>query len=231
MYNNMILCVSLNMQGSRTPESIRNKRKRYRAKKKQLHRENVATSQGSINNEHHLGNFQIDMSEIPGTPKSNECSQDKATDFDTSQLPDTPISGECRVNRPTEKPQLPDIPISINCKPSSHLPDTPISEASILNEQSSSDSSSSNWSRGPGSDCWDIVLDEAERFRQQQSRKRAELDMIYGAFSDRVWRVWPHVLYRISYLSIRGYQRLDIKLWKFANIKILIAGPTYSILA
>ena len=70
------------------------------------------------------------------------------------------------MNKPTKKPQLPDIQISVQY---SHLPDTPISEAAILNEQSSSDSSSSDWSRGPGSDCWDILLDEAERFRQQRS--------------------------------------------------------------
>ena len=38
-----------------------------------------------------------------------------------------------------------------------------------------------DWSQEPGSDHWDILLDKAERFRQQQSTK---FDQAYGAFSD-----------------------------------------------
>jgi hypothetical protein len=63
------------------------------------------------------------------------------------------------------------------------LPDTPISEDGTVFESFDS-STSSDWSRGPGSDRWDILLDEAERFRQQQSIKRAELDQAYGTFRD-----------------------------------------------
>ena len=63
------------------------------------------------------------------------------------------------------------------------LPETPISEGSTVLE-SFDNTTSSYWSRGPGSDRWDILLDEAERFRQQQSMKRAELDRAYGTFRD-----------------------------------------------
>ena len=42
----------------------------------------------------------------------------------------------------------------------------------------------SEWSRGPGSDQWDILLDEAERFRQKQLEKEAELKHKYGDYHD-----------------------------------------------
>lgn len=47
-----------------------------------------------------------------------------------------------------------------------------------------STTSMSTWSRGPGSDRWDILLDEAERFREGLSKKEAMLNAKYGAFYD-----------------------------------------------
>lgn len=47
-----------------------------------------------------------------------------------------------------------------------------------------STTSMSTWSRGPGSDRWDILLDEAERFRECLSKKEAMLNAKYGAFDD-----------------------------------------------
>ena len=63
------------------------------------------------------------------------------------------------------------------------LPDTPISEKSDVGRIDES-SCSSEWSRGPGSDRWDILLDEAERFRQKQSERTAELKENYGDYCD-----------------------------------------------
>ena len=65
------------------------------------------------------------------------------------------------------------------------LPDTPVSEpltsdinvdissASVSLDHDQSNTSMSTWSRGPGSDRWDILLDEAERFRLYLSIKKA----------------------------------------------------------
>ena len=106
--------------------------------------------------------------------------QDKLGDTDGSQLPDTPVSGESGVAN--MKCTIRNLATCSKCTP--QLPDTPISEESTIFESFDS-STSSYWSRGPGSDRWDILLDEAERFRQQQSMKRAELDQAYGAFRDK----------------------------------------------
>ena len=47
-----------------------------------------------------------------------------------------------------------------------------------------SNTSISTWSRGPESDWWDILLDEAERFRERLSKKEAVLNDKYGGFYD-----------------------------------------------
>ena len=71
------------------------------------------------------------------------------------------------------------------------LPDTPVSEplTSDINvdvslDHDQSNTSMSTWSRGPGSDRWDILLDEAERFRLYLSEKKAVLNDKYGGFHD-----------------------------------------------
>ena len=56
------------------------------------------------------------------------------------------------------------------------------SSASISLDHDQSITSMSTWSRGPGSDRWDILLDEAERFRLYLSKKKANNK--YGGFHD-----------------------------------------------
>ena len=108
------------------------------------------------------------------TPSCDDI-QDKIINIDRSQLPDTPISGvsdiidkKSKIENPTEKytPQLPDTPTSLG----------------TTEVESFDSSTSSSWSRGPGSDRHDILLDEAERFRHRQSMKRAQLDRAYSTF-------------------------------------------------
>ena len=77
-------------------------------------------------------------------------------------------------------------------------PDTPVSEAltsdinidvssaSVSLDHDQSNTSMSTWSRGPGSDQWDILLDEAERFRLYLSKKKAVLNDKYGGFLDEL---------------------------------------------
>ena len=60
------------------------------------------------------------------------------------------------------------------------LPDTPVSEPRSSNVDISfcpdeSNTSVSTWFRGPGSDQWDALLDEVERFREHLSKKEAAL--------------------------------------------------------
>ena len=81
--------LSLNKILGRTLQSIRNKGKGYRAKK-QLHRETVATSQGSISNEQ-VSECSSVRSQLRAPIDGYD--QDKLTNTEGSQLPDTPISG------------------------------------------------------------------------------------------------------------------------------------------
>ena len=57
-----------------------------------------------------------------------------------------------------------------------------ISGASVSLGHDQSNTSMSTWSRGPGSDRWDILLDEAERFRLYLSKKKTNDK--YGGFHD-----------------------------------------------
>ena len=70
------------------------------------------------------------------------------------------------------------------------LPDTPVSEPRSSSVDISfcpdeSNTSVSTWSRGPGSDQWDTLLDEVERFREHLSKKEAALKDKYGGFDDK----------------------------------------------
>ena len=59
---------------------------------------------------------------------------------------------------------------SLTCTVPLTLPDTPIREKSDINRIAET-SCTSEWSCGPGSDQWDILLDEAEIFGQKQMKK------------------------------------------------------------
>ena len=59
-----------------------------------------------------------------------------------------------------------------------------VSSASVSLDHDQSNTSMSTWSRGPGSDRRDILLDEAERFRLYLSKKKAVLNDKYGGFRD-----------------------------------------------
>ena len=61
-----------------------------------------------------------------------------------------------------------------------------VSSASISLDHDQFNTSMSTWSRGPGSDQWDILLDEAERFRLYLSKKKAVLNDKYGGFLDEL---------------------------------------------
>ena len=111
------------------------------------------------------------------TPSCDDI-QDKIVNIDRSQLPDTPISCASEVIDKKSKIENP-----TDNYYTTQLPDTPTSLGTTELESFDS-STSSSWSRGPGSDRHDILLDEAERFRHKQSMKRAQLDREYGAFRD-----------------------------------------------
>ena len=59
-----------------------------------------------------------------------------------------------------------------------------VSSTSVTLDHDQSNTSMSTWSRGPGSGRWDILLDEAERFRLYLSKKKAVLNDKYGGFHD-----------------------------------------------
>lgn len=73
------------------------------------------------------------------------------------------------------------------------LPDTPVSEPPVTSNVNVSGTSTclelsntsvSTWSRSPGSDRWDILLDEAERFRENLSKKETVLKAKYSGYHD-----------------------------------------------
>ena len=75
-----------------------------------------------------------------------------------------------RVQIQTTTVTLPDTPVS---EPLTSDINVDISSASVSLDHDQSNTSMSTWSRGPGSDQWDILLDEAERFRLYLSIKKA----------------------------------------------------------